>query len=134
MARLQPPACARAVAAVSGSINLLPTVANYARQRAAQLGIAPALLMRVLLQAYLYGPPLGLPPHLGRHGRLKRQPVQCSLPGALRRAGKAAAKRWKLSFSELMESLLAADAERGEEALRIYPLNQKPKPDPDLQL
>ncbi|QYM80267.1 hypothetical protein K0B96_06540 [Horticoccus luteus] len=124
----------RRVAAVSGSINLLPTVAKYAKARAEQLGVTPSLLLRLLLQNYLYGPPLGLPPHLGKRDRLKRQPVQCSLPGSLRRAGKAAAKRWKMSFSELMESLLAADADRGEDTLRIFPPHKKPKPDTEIQL
>jgi len=120
------------VAASSGSINLLPGVARYARARADQLGLAPATLLRILLQNYLHGPPLPLPTPIGKRGKLKRQPVQCSLPWKLRRAGHARAKRWKLSFSELMEALLIADSELGAHALPVYPPDERTKPELDL--
>jgi hypothetical protein len=115
-----------------GSINLLPPVADYAKARADQLGLLPATLFRILLQGYLYGPPLALPASLGKRGRLKRIPVQCSLPAKLRREGRARAKRWRLSFSELMELLLVADADKGGDALTVYPPNQCEKPGIDL--
>jgi hypothetical protein len=115
-----------------GSIHLLPPLAEYANARAQQLGMLPAALMRILLQAYLYGPPLALPPSLGKRGRLKRVPVQCSLPAKLRKAGRARAKKWDLSFSELMEALLLADADHGRDTLTVYPPEQRGKPELDL--
>lgn len=132
MARIRAARFAPVVASKSASINLLPVIARYARQRADHLGLNPALFFRILLQGYLHGPPLALPPLLGKRGKLKRQPVQCSLPVKLRRAGQQRARRWHMSFSELMESLVIADAEDESPTLTVYPPNERDKPELDL--
>jgi len=78
---------------------------------------------------YLHGPPIPLP-HVDPDKKMKRVLMQATMPAALRREGKAAAAKWHLSFSSLMESLIIHDARRedGDDTLRLYPVLPKPSP------
>jgi hypothetical protein len=54
--------------------------------------------------------------------------MSLSIPRLLRGQAAKAAARWKMSLSELVESLVIYDADREEESLPIAPLRGTEKP------
>lgn len=60
--------------------------------------------------------------------RVVKVRMQITLSRSLRVAGSKIAARWKLSLSELIESLLIKDAESDAEGLMIAPLRGTEKP------
>lgn len=116
------------VAQTQGSITVSPGIPIYAKARAKQLGLAnPSDLLSILLHNYLHGPPLALPV-VERPARVVKVRMQLSISRALRTAGTKAARRWDLSLSELVESLVIADADADRDGLHLSPLHGAPKP------
>ena len=116
------------VASSQGSVTVSPGIAAFAASRAKQLGFASrSAYAAVLLHNYLHGPPIPLPV-VERPNRVVKMRMQLNIAGALRSAASKSAARYKLSLSELVESLVIYDADRDEETLTIAPLRGTEKP------
>ncbi len=117
------------MAQTQGSITVSPGIPIYAKARAKQLGLQNASdLLAVLLHNYLHGPMIALPV-VERPSRVVKVRMQLSISRALRSAATKAARRWDMSLSELVESLVIADADAEGDALRIWPTDRAPKPE-----
>lgn len=111
----------------------MPAVPEFIAARCKHLGIERSTYLAILLRNYLQGPPLALPVVADPPKKLKRPIIQVTMPRALRSAGAKAAKRWGLSFSQLMTSLVVHDADNGLDELVIHPLRGAEKPElPEL--
>lgn len=118
----------RRVASSDGSISVSPGIPAYALARSKQLGLPTrSAYVAILLNNYLHGPPLALPV-VERPARLVKAVMQLSLSASLRSAASKAAARYKLSLSELVESLVIKDADREEEEVTLWPLRGTTKP------
>lgn len=122
------------VASTLGSITTLPGVPAYVAARVKTLGLKRSAYLAILLRNYLHGPPLALPVVNEAPKKLKRPKLQVSMPSKLRREGQRAAKRWHLSFSQLITALVVHDADSEIEELVVYPTRGVEKPElPDWE-
>lgn len=123
------PALRAGVASTLGSITTQPGVPDYLAERIKSLGLDRSTYLAILLHNYLHGPPVALPVVSVPPRRLTRPKFQVSLPAKLRRDGQRAAKRWGLSFSQLVTALVVHDADNGLDELVIHPVRGTEKPE-----
>ena len=116
------------VATSRGSLTLAPGIPAYATARAQQLGINRNVYLGILLNNYLHSPWTALVPPYDPRGKLKRVRMQCGLSARERMIGHRAARRWKMSFSALMECLILNDADQESDNLAIFVAKGSVKP------
>lgn len=111
-----------------GSITVSPGIPGYAAARAKQLGLPTrSAYLAILLNNYLYGPPMALP-MVESPERVVKVRIQLSIPLSLRSASSKSAARWKMSLSELVEALVIKDEESEVQTLIIWPARGAEKP------
>jgi hypothetical protein len=116
------------VASSQGSVTVSPGIPAYATERFKQLGLlSRSVYVGVLLHNYQHGPFVPLPV-VGSPARVVKVRMQLSIPRFQRVAVTKLAARWKMSLSELVESLIIYDADNEEETLTILPVRGTGKP------
>lgn len=110
---------------------MAPGIPPYAKARAKHLGLPDrSAFFALIIHNYLNNP-RQLLPVIETPPRLVKVKMQLSLPASLRAGATRAAKRWGLSLSALVESLVLIDADSGEDGLQVNPVLGLEKPELD---